>query len=107
MFNTINSMYASKKRSILEDAFIVESVLGDNAELDLESEDFDDFIDTESIPDDVYKKLDSALDKIVSDPNYDDTEVEEMADDDLGLNLGENRNIINTIIDEACDQWLF
>lgn len=79
MLGDINKSFAHKKANIANDQFIAESVLSEEDLL----EEFEDGVDTDSIPDEVMAKVDNELDKIIGDhADLDDDEVEEMVDDE-------------------------
>ena len=82
MFSSVNKAYEQARRDRKNDKFIGESVMDVDEVLPGSDDEIDDMIDTDSVPDEAYKKLDAELDRLVSDPNYDDTEAEEMADGD-------------------------
>jgi len=104
MFGNINKEYNAKKRAKKENQFITESVLGVEEILPGSEEEMDDITDVDSVPEEVYKKIDAELDKIVNDPNYDDSEADELADDDLGED-DEDDEAIDAIVNEAVDGW--
>lgn len=104
MFSTINKELTRKRNNLKAREFITESVLGVDEVLPGSEEEFDDIVDVDSVPDEVYKKIDDALEKIVSDPNYDDTEADELLDDDIDDDDIDDATI-NAIIDEAANAW--
>lgn len=105
VFGSINSDYQSAKRAIADHSLIVESVMDVDEVLPGSDEEMDDVTDVESVPEDVYKQVDNMLDKLVSDPNYDDTEVEELVDDDF--DEGEvSDDVLNAMINETAGSWL-
>lgn len=78
MLGDINKAFDKKKADAANDQFITESVLEDDLLDDLE-----DGVDSDSIPDEVMKRVDSELDKIIGDTgDLDDDEIEEMVDDE-------------------------
>ena len=83
LFGSINSQYEAAKRDRAENVFILESVLGVDEVLPGSDDEMADVVDVDSVPDSAYKKVDAMLDKLVDDPDYDDTEAEELADDDV------------------------
>lgn len=102
LFGSINSQYEAAKRDRAENAFILESVLGVDEVLPGSDDEMADVVDVDSVPDSAYKKVDAMLDKLVDDPDYDDTEAEELADDDV--DEGEiDDSEFNAIMDEACN----
>ena len=101
MFKSINEAFNKRKADILSRERLLESVLEVEEVMPGSEDEMDDVIDADSVPDDVYKKLDAELDKIVDDPNYDDSEIEEMIDDDDEVSDEE----IEAIMDEACNAW--
>lgn len=100
MLNGINRQFNAAKKTAAEDQFIAESVLAVDEVIPGSEEEFDDLVDVDSVPDDVYKKVDKALDDLIGDENYDDTEVEELVDDD---DIGDEE--LDAVIDEACNAW--
>lgn len=103
MFKSINGAYNAAKRAKRENELIAESVLGIEEVLPGSEEEMDDVTDVDSVPEEVYKKIDAELDKIVSDPNYDDSEADELMDDDFD-DEDENPEI-DAILDEAVSDW--
>lgn len=101
MFSAINEQFTREKKKRTDDDLIAESVLEVEEVLPGSDEELDDTVDPDSVPEDVYKRLDAELDKIVSDPNYDDDEVEEMIDGDDEISDEE----IDAVITEACNCW--
>ena len=101
MFKSINEAFNKRKADILSRERLLESVLEVEEVMPGSEDEMDDVVDADSVPDDVYKKLDAELDKIVDDPNYDDSEIEEMIDDDDEVSDEE----IEAIMDEACNAW--
>ena len=97
MFGTINEAFNREKRREHDELLIVESVLGTEEVVPGSEEEFEDVVDVDSVPEEVYKKVDAELDRIVGDPNYDDTDAEELVDDDDDIDDSE----INAVIDEA------
>lgn len=102
MFKRINEEFNARKRAKREERFILESVLDVEEVLPGSEEEMEDVTDVDSVPEDVYKKIDAELEKIVSDPNYDDTEADEMADDDIYGDVDSVPDEVEAIIDEAC-----
>ena len=99
MLGEINKAFNSAKNNDKERRFMLESVLDDD-ELIGGDDDMEDVVDADSIPDDVYKRVDAALDKMIGD-GIDDTEVEEMVDDDMS---DINSEDIDLVITEAVGQ---
>lgn len=85
MLGCINAAYRKRRRAIDDNNLIVESVLAIEELEPGSDEEIDDVIDVDSIPDEAYKKIDTLLDRIVSDPHYDDSEIDELMDDDEDL----------------------
>lgn len=102
MFAAINEQFNKKKHNASEDEEIVESVLGVDEVLPGSEDEMDDQVDADSVPDDVVNKIDAELDKIVSAPDYDDTEADEMIDDEDDDFSDEE---IDAVITEACNAW--
>lgn len=100
MFPTINAAYNAAKKSDFDHQLILESILDVDETIPGSEEELDDIVDSDSVPADVYAKIDKELDKIVSSPDYDDTEVEEMMDDDFDVDDISDAEI-DAIIDEA------
>ncbi|MCM1230071.1 MAG: hypothetical protein NC489_08060 [Ruminococcus flavefaciens] len=105
MFGTINRLFRSEKLSLKDRRTILESVLGIDEVLPGSDEELEDNVDVDSVPEDAYKKLDAALDKIVEDPNYDDTEAEELADEDFDEDEIDDADL-DAVINETCGAWL-
>lgn len=101
MFTSINAEYNKKKNAGKADQFIAESVLSVDEVLPGSEEEFDDIVDTDSIPDEVYNKIDAELNKIINDPNYDDIEAEELVDGDDDIDDA----TLDAIIDECANAW--
>lgn len=101
MFKSINEAFNKRKADILSRERLLESVLEVEEVMPGSEDEMDDVVDADSVPSDVYKKLDAELDKIVDDPDYDDSEIEEMIDDDDEVSDEE----IEAIMDEACNAW--
>ena len=100
MFPTINAEYRAAKRADADNSLILESVLDVDETLPGSDEEMESIVDPDSVPDDVYAKIDKELDKIVEDPSYDDTEAEEMLDDDFDADDISDAEI-DAIMDEA------
>ena len=105
MFKTVNKLFNSAKLSMKSRQTILEGALDIDEILPGSDEDLEDNVDVDSVPEDAYKKLDAELDKIVDDPNYDDTEAEEMADEDFDEDSVSDEDL-DAIIDETCGAWL-
>ena len=97
MLKAINDQFNAKKNSLQADQFIVETTLDVEEVLPGSEEEIDDLVDVDSVPDEIYKKVDSALEKLLTDKGYDDTEVEELIDEDDDIDDEE----IDVAIDEA------
>lgn len=97
MLKAINDQFNAKKNSLQADQFIAESALDVEEILPGSEEEIDDLVDVDSVPDEIYKKVDSALEKLLADKGYDDTEVEELIDEDDDIDDEE----IDIAIDEA------
>lgn len=102
MFGSINSQFQAAKASRAANESIYESVMGVDEILPGSEEELEDVTDVGSVPDSAYKKVDALLDKIVDDPNYDDTEAEELVDDDFDENEIDDAEF-NAVMDEACN----
>lgn len=106
MFKSINEQYRREKKRLAENAFILESVLDVEEVIPGSDEELDSVVDTDSVPDEAYRKVDDVLERIVTAPDYDDTEAEEMVDDDDGLEDDEELNgELDAIIDETQGLW--
>lgn len=106
MLPGINDLYLKMKEDQANHRFIVESVVSTDETIPGSDEEFEDIVDADSVPDDVYAAIDKALDKFVDDPDYDDTEAEELVDDDDEMFLGDigvSDGAIEAIMDEAVD----
>jgi len=111
-FNSINQQYKARKRAMFDNRFIFESVTEDVDYDDetgaAEEDDIESTVDSDSVPKDVYKKIDAMLDGIITKEDYDDTEAEELLDDD-DVDDGEDiddDNEVDAIITEAAGAWL-
>lgn len=104
MFAAINAQFNAQKSQAKDDQFIMESVLDVEEVLPGSEEEIDDEIDVDSVPNDVYQKVDKALDDMISSGEYDDTEAEELVDDD-DLDDMEDSPEIEAIITEAVALW--
>lgn len=102
MFESLNKQFQSAKKSRSDNDLIVESVLDVDEVIPGTDDEMEAEVDVDSVPDDVYKRIDAELDKIVSDPNYDDTEAEELFDEDDEISDEE----IDAVITETCAAWL-
>lgn len=105
MFDSINAAFNRAKNDIAEHNFIVESVLDVEEVLPGSEEEMDDEVDVDSVPDDVYAKIDKVIDKYVSSDKYDDTEAEELVDDDEYEDVDVSDEEINAIVSEAVSLW--
>lgn len=105
MFDSINAAFNHAKNDIAEHNFIVESVLDVEEVLPGSEEEMDDEVDVDSVPDDVYAKIDKVIDKYVSSDKYDDTEAEELVDDDEYEDVDVSDEEINAIVSEAVSLW--
>lgn len=105
MFDSINAAFNHAKDDIAEHNFIVESVLDVEEVLPGSEEEMDDEVDVDSVPDDVYAKIDKVIDKYVSSDKYDDTEAEELVDDDDYEDVDVPDEEINAIVSEAVSLW--
>ena len=81
MLKSINSEFNRAKKLQKDDTLIVESVLDVEEVLPGSDEEIDDIVDADSVPDDVYNKVDKALDDLVSKEDYDDTAADELLED--------------------------
>ena len=106
MFNSINRKFRAAKQAAKDRATILEAVLGVEEVLPGSEEEIESTIDVDSVPDDAYNKLDAALDKIVDDPNYDDTEADEMMDGDDFDEDDISDEELDAIINETCAEYL-
>ena len=104
MFDSINAAYLDRRKAIKDNSFILESVLEVEETLPGSEEELEDITDPDSVPEDVYKALDKELDRIVSDPNYDDTEAAELMDDDVDEDEIDD-SVLDAIVDEAAEVW--
>lgn len=106
MFKSINEQYRREKKRLAENAFILESVLDVEEVIPGSDEELDSVVDTDSVPDEAYRKVDDVLERIVTAPGYDDTEAEEMVDDDDELEDDEELDgELDAIIDETQGLW--
>lgn len=98
--STLNRRFDANRRWAHGRSTILESVLGIDEVLPGSDDELEDAVDVDSVPEDAYKKLDAALDKIVEDPDYDDTEAEELAEDDFDEDEVDDAEL-DAIVDEA------
>lgn len=101
MLGAINDRFNAKKNRIREDHFIGEAAMEVEEILPGSEDEMDDLVDSDSVPDNVYNKIDAALDKLIDDPEYDDTEVEELVDDDGTGDTGISDAEIDAVLDEC------
>lgn len=104
MLSGVNAQYRNKLANTKNNAFIVESVLDVDEVMPGSDEELDDLIDVESIPPEVYEKVDQALDKLIGDDGIDDDEIEELIDDDDDLD-DEAFEELDAVINEASNAW--
>lgn len=100
MLEAINKQYNNEKKNASEERFIAESVLEVEDIVPGSEEEMDDVVDVDSVPDDVYTKVDQALDKLISDKDYDDVEADELLDDDMDEDEVSDADL-EAIMDEA------
>ena len=100
MLEEINKQYNNEKKNASEEQFITESVLEVEDVVPGSEEEMDDVVDVDSVPDDVYTKVDQALDKLISDKDYDDVEADELLDDDMDEDEVSDADL-EAIMDEA------
>ena len=100
MLEAINKQYNNEKKNASEERFIAESVLEVEDIVPGSEEEMDDVVDVDSVPDDVYAKVDQALDKLISDKDYDDVEADELLDDDMDEDEVSDADL-EAIMDEA------
>lgn len=99
MFDSINRSFSKEKADRKNHEFIMESVLDTEEVLPGSEDEMDNEVDVDSVPTDVYKKIDKSLDDMIQNGEYDDTEVEEMVDDDIP------DEEIEAVITEAVEEW--
>lgn len=104
MLSGVNAQYRNKLADAKNNTFIVESVLGVDEVLPGSDEELDDLIDVESIPSEVYAKLDKAMDNLIGDDGIDDDEIEELIDEDDDLD-DEAFEELDAVINEAANAW--
>ncbi|MCM1231738.1 MAG: hypothetical protein NC489_16595 [Ruminococcus flavefaciens] len=102
VFSSINSQFEAAKKARNANVSIYESVMGIDEVLPGSEEEMEDVVDVGSVPDAAYKKVDAMLDKLVEDPEYDDTEAEELVDDDIDEGEIDDAEF-NAVMDEACN----
>ncbi len=105
MLGTVNSKYNSGIRDAKEDRFILESVLDVEEVLPGSDEELDDIIDTESIPADVYARVNKAIDGIIGDGDIGDDEIEDLLDDDGEDDEDPRYAELDAVISEAANAW--
>lgn len=104
MLNSVNAKYRKTLADAKNNEFILESVLGVTEVMPGSDEELDDIIDVESIPDDVYSKLDKAMDKLIGTDGIEDDEIEELLDEDDDLD-DEAFNELDAVVNEAANAW--
>ena len=105
MFGEINRRFNKLKQSALAHSFIVESVLDVEEVLPGSEDEFDDEIDVDSVPEEVYTEIDKKLDELISKGDYDDEEIEEMMDDD-DVDDDDFDIKVEEAVDESVNRWI-
>lgn len=107
MLGDINQKFNEEKRRAAEDQFIGEAAMEVEEVIPGSEEEIDEVIDADSVPDETYKKVDKALDDLLSKEGYDDTEVEELVDGEGETAEVDENEItdeeLDRIVNEACD----
>lgn len=106
MFGEINRRFNKAKRDAEEHRFIVESTLEVEEVLPGSEDEYDDEIDVDSVPEDVYKEIDKKLDELISKGDYDDEEIEEMMDDDDDVDDDEFDIKVEEVVNEGINTWI-
>ena len=97
MLGDLNKAFDSAKANIKNNQFIVESVTDDDAMVE---EMVEEDVDSDSIPDDVYAKIDKAIDGVIGKDDDDYEDAEDLLDDD---DIDDEE--IDIAIDEAANAW--
>lgn len=108
MFSEINKKIHAEKAHASELRFIMEASMEIEDVLPGSDQEIEDVIDVDSVPDNAMSELDKVLDKIVDDPNYDDTEISDMINgdddgDESGVDISEDE--IEAALNEAVVAW--
>ena len=106
MLEAINKGINAAKQSEKDHELISESVLDVDEVIPGSEEEIDDIIDVDSVPDEVYKRVDDALDKLIAREGYDDTDVEEMMEEDIDDEDGPSDAEIEAVVNEAANAWV-
>lgn len=107
MLGDINKKFNEEKKRAAEDQFIGEAAMDVEEVIPGSEEEIDDIVDADSVPDETYKKVDKALDDLLSKEGYDDTEVEELVDGEgESADVDEDEisdEVLDQIVTEACE----
>lgn len=103
MLGDINSRFNRAKNNQRAHDAIVESIVAVEEVLPGSEQEFEDITDVDSVPADVYKKVDKILDDIVGKEDYDDTEAEELVDDPDEDEISDAD--LDAILSENCGAW--
>lgn len=107
MLKSINEEFNRAKQNVADDAFILEAVLDTEEVLPGSEEEIDDVVDADSVPDDVYKQIDKALDNLIGKDSYDDSDVESLLDDDDDVSDEEiSDEELDALINENAGAWV-
>lgn len=106
MFGEINRRFNKAKKNEEENRFIIESTLEVEEVLPGSEDEFDDEVDVDSVPEDVYREIDKKLDELISKGDYDDEEIEEMVDEDDDFDDDDFDIKVEEAIDEAVNRWI-
>ena len=110
MFKHINEEYNARKKANAERRMILEATMDVEEVIPGSEEDMENIVDADSVPHDVYKKIDAELNKIINDPDYDDDDAESMVDgdeDDIGDDEESivDDDVLSALMNEAVTWW--
>lgn len=105
MLEAINNAFNAQKRAARDHELIMEAALDVEEVLPGSDEEEDDMLDADSVPDEVYNKIDKALDDLISKSDYDDSSTDELVDDDIDEDEISDEEL-EVVITEACGPWL-
>lgn len=111
MLESVNRRFMHARRRQREIDFIMEAALDVEDAVPGTDAAIDNVVDPDSVPDEVYRKIDKALDDIVNREDYDDTEIKELIKDDMDDEDFDDEDIIDDmeldgVITEAAGAWL-
>lgn len=106
MLESVNRRFMGERRRKTDNDFILEAALDVEEVIPGSDDEVNDIVDPDSVPDDVYKKIDKALDDIIDKDDYDDADAAELVDDDVDDDDESDSIVIDDIITEQAGAWL-